>query len=154
MTREALDKAGLDVVARARAEALPPTQRLAEALRAAAERIAGGAAYQWGHMGQCNCGHLAQVVTQRSAAEIHASAIARHTGEWSEYANDYFGVSGALIDDVFDDLLALGLTRDDLRHLEYLSAPDVVAAVGRPLQRNVREDAVAYFRAWADLVAG
>ena len=125
---------------------------LVHALRTVADRLAAGAPFQWGHMGHCNCGHLAQVVTTRSAAEIHKSAILRRTGEWSEYANDYCP-SGALIDDIFEDLLALGLTREDIAHLEDLSDPVVLAEVGRiHLRRNDRDDAIAYFRAFADVV--
>jgi hypothetical protein len=125
---------------------------LVHALRTVADRLAAGAPFQWGHMGHCNCGHLAQVVTRRTAAEIHQAAILRRTGEWSEYANDYCP-SGALIDDVFEDLLAVGMTRQDIAHLEDLSDPDVLAAVGRGhLRRNDRDDAIAYFRAYADLV--
>jgi hypothetical protein len=125
---------------------------LVQALRTVADRLAAGAPFQWGHMGHCNCGHLAQVVTRRSAAEIHQSAILRRTGEWSEYANDYCP-SGALIDDIFEDLLALGMTRQDIAHLEDLSDPSVLAAVGRGhLRRNDRDDAIAYFRAFADLL--
>lgn len=125
---------------------------LVVALRTVADRLAAGAPFQWGHMGHCNCGHLAQVVTRRTAAEIHQSAILRRTGEWSEYANDYCP-SGALIDDIFEDLLALGMTRQDIAHLEDLSDPAVVAVVGRGhLRRNDRQDAIDYFRAYADLV--
>jgi hypothetical protein len=125
---------------------------LVVALRTVALRLAQGAPFQWGHMGHCNCGHLAQVVTKRTAAEIHQSALLRSTGEWSEYANDYCP-SGALIDDVFEDLLTLGMSRQDIAHLEDLSDPDVVAAVGRGhLRRNDRQDAIDYFRAYADLV--
>ena len=28
-----------------------------------AERLSGDVSYQWGHMGMCNCGHLAQSIT-------------------------------------------------------------------------------------------
>lgn len=129
------------------------SRSLVDALELVAERLEQGAPFQWGHMGQCNCGHLAQVVTKRSAAEIHASAIRQRTGEWSEFVNDYCQSSGALIDDVMDDLLALGLSRQDLVHLENLSDPTVTAAIGRPLQKNVRDDAIAYFRAKAALLA-
>jgi hypothetical protein len=125
---------------------------LVHALRTVADRLAAGAPFQWGHMGHCNCGHLAQVVTKRTPAEIHRAAILRQTGEWSEYANDYCP-SGALIDDIFEDLLALGMTRADIAHLEDLSDPDVLRELDRShLRRNDRADAIAYFRAYADLV--
>jgi hypothetical protein len=128
------------------------SKSLAATLRLVAARLAGGAPYQWGHMGQCNCGHLAQVVTTRTAAEIHASAMRRQTGEWTEYANDYCGATGTLIDDVFEDVLAAGFTREDMAHAENLDDPRVIARLGRRPARNVREDAIAYFLAWADVV--
>lgn len=128
------------------------SRSLVDALRTVRDRLANGAPYQWGHMGQCNCGHLAQVVCQRSAKDIHASAIARATGEWSEHAFAYCADSGALIDDIVADLLAVGLTREDILHLEHLDDPRVIARVGRTLQKNQREDAIAYFASFADLV--
>jgi hypothetical protein len=122
------------------------------ALRTAADRIDAGAAYQWGHMGQCNCGHLAQVVTRKTSAQIHQAALLRHTGEWSEFATDVCAVSGSVIDDVMDELLAVGMTRDDIAHLENLSDPRVVSRLGRPLVRHERSDAVLYFRTLADIL--
>lgn len=130
------------------------SRSLVEALQVVAERLEQGAPYQWGHMGQCNCGHVAQALTNKSAAQIHQSAIARQTGEWSEYANDYCGTTGALIDDVFEALMVAGLSRTDIIHLENLSDPEVLAVVGRPLQRHERGDAIAYTRALARRLAG
>ncbi len=130
------------------------SKSLVEALHVVAERLEQGAPYQWGHMGQCNCGHLAQVLTDKTAAQIHQSAIACQTGEWSEFANDYCGHTGSLIDDVFEALMQAGLTRHDIMHLENLSDPQVLAVVGRPLVRHDRDDAVAYTRALARRLAG
>ena len=127
------------------------SKSLSEALDIVAERLSCGAPYQWGHMGQCNCGHVAQVLTNKTAREIHQSAIAQQTGEWTEFANDYCSDSGALIGDVFRDLLGAGLSRDDIMHLENLSDPVVVKSVGRPLVRSDRDDAIAYMRVLAEL---
>jgi hypothetical protein len=126
---------------------------LAVALRKTAARLRTGVAYQWGHMGQCNCGHLAQTLCGWSAAEIHRSALLQGTGEWTEHAYDYCSGSGALIDDVVDQLLAAGLSRDDIADVENLSNRQVLTAmkVGM-LERNNRDHAIAYFDAWADLL--
>jgi uncharacterized protein YjiS (DUF1127 family) len=124
------------------------------ALRVAADRIEAGALYQWGHMGQCNCGHLAQVVTTKTSAEIHQAALRRQTGEWTEFAQDVCSTSGSLIDDVLDALLDIGLSRDDIGHLENLSDDRVVAIVGRRLVRHDSRDAVLYFRTLADVLSG
>lgn len=129
---------------------------LIEALRTTAQRLEQGAPHQWGHWGQCNCGHLAQTVTGRSAAEIHASAMRRHaaaTTEWSEHAFDYCAGSGALVDEMLEALRAIGLSKEDIGHLEYLDDPRVLRRLGTDtLTRGSRADAVRYLRAWAELI--
>ena len=118
------------------------------------DRLAGDASYAWGHMGMCNCGHLAQSITGLTQAEIHASALERE-GDWEEQANRYCPTSGLLIDTVLAAMFALGLTRDDVRHLEKLSDPNVLRLAGRTyLRRNQREDVLVYLRAWRERLAG
>jgi hypothetical protein len=130
---------------------------LVTALRATAVRIEAGAAYQWGHHGQCNCGHLAQTLCRVSPGELHAWALeaASGVGDWEMLANDFCPASGHRIDDVIATLIDAGLTTGDLVHLERLDDEAVLAALPggkRWLARNVRADAVAYLRAWADLL--
>jgi hypothetical protein len=128
---------------------------LARALRVTADRLDDGAGYQWGHLGQCNCGHLVQTVCGLPRHVIHTWALER-TGDWEQLANDYCPTSGHHIDDVITALLALGLTTQDIGHLEKLDDPRVLAALpggARWLARNERADVVLYLRAWADLVA-
>ncbi len=118
------------------------------------ERLASDSAYSWGHMGMCNCGHLAQSITGLTQAEIHASALERE-GDWEEQANRYCPTSGLLIDTVLAAMFALGLTRDDVRHLEKLSDPNVLRRAGRAyLRRNDRDDVLVYLRAWRNVLAG
>ena len=132
-----------------------PSRALVEILRETANRLATSPDYQWSHFGRCNCGHLAQTVTRLSPAEIHA-ACARELTEWSEIPDDYCAGTGLRLEYVLDRLRELGLDRTDLRHLEDLSDPRVLHALPgghRWLQRNQRDDAVVYFRVWADLIA-
>jgi glycine/D-amino acid oxidase-like deaminating enzyme len=127
---------------------------LIHALRETADRLESGAAYNWAHFGRCNCGHLAQTLTRLDAAEIHRRAR-RELIEWSEIPEDYCGSTGYHLDHVIDTLLEIGLTRDDVRHLEDLSDRAVLERLPggfRWLERNSRENAVAYMRAWADLL--
>lgn len=124
---------------------------LAHALRLTADRLASTTSFMWGHMGACNCGHLAQTVTGLTGAEIHRAALARE-GEWERQANEYCPTSGLMVDHILAAMFALGLTRADVRNLERLSDPRVLARAGRPLRYNRREDAIAYLRAWADLL--
>jgi len=124
---------------------------LIAALRESARRLSGDVSYQWGHMGTCNCGHLAQSITGLQGAEIHRSALVRE-GDWEQQANDYCPASGNLIDALLAAMFDLGLTRGDIGHLEKLSDPAVVRHVGRPLRFNRRDDVIAYMHAWADLL--
>ena len=131
-----------------------PSAQLVQALRRAARRIARGAPYQWGHHGSCNCGHLAQELTSRTPAELHAAALEK-AGDWSEHARDYCPTSGFQVDEAIGVMLAAGLERADLAHLEDLSDPAVLAALPgghRWLARNRRDDAVLYLATWADLL--
>ncbi len=98
------------------------------ALRQTAERLSGDVSYQWGHMGMCNCGHLAQSITGLASAEIHQSALIRE-GDWEQQARD-----------------------EDVRHLEKLSDPEVVRRIGRYLRFNNRDDLVLYMRTWPDML--
>ena len=127
---------------------------LITALRETARRLRSGAPYSWGHHGQCNCGNLAQVVTPFNAAEIQRYA---HTGlgEWTEMAESYCGISGAPVDMLVERLTDIGLTPTDIHHLEYLTDRAVLQHLEggfRWLHRNRREDAVAYFEAFANML--
>ena len=128
---------------------------LIAALRTTAARLAAGAPYQWGHHGQCNCGHLAQTLLAVTPAELHAWAMDASCGDWEMLANDFCPTSGQRIDDVIATLVDAGLTTADLAHLERLDDPLVLDALPgghRWLARNDRDDAVVYLTAWAALL--
>lgn len=121
------------------------------ALRETARTLEQSKDYQWGHMGACNCGFLAQEVTSLTKKEIHARAMERY-GDWNEQLNDYCPTSGLRMDDLISELLAFGFDVDDLKHLEKLSDPKVVRCLPpekRNLKHNNRADVVLYIRAMA-----
>ncbi len=127
---------------------------LINALRETAERLRNGAPYAWGHHGQCNCGNLAQSLTPFTDKEIQGFAQAG-SGEWTELAQDYCGITGAPIDLVMSRLMEVGLTPTDIHHLEYLNDRKVLHWLPggfRWLRRNQREDAILYFEAMADML--
>ncbi|RSK34476.1 hypothetical protein [Hymenobacter metallilatus] len=132
-----------------------PTLPVIQALRNTALRLAAEAPYQWGHMGSCNCGHLAQTITALSKGEIHARAMQRY-GDWDQQLTDYCPTSGLPVDAIIDEMLALGFTRQDLARLERLSDPVVLAAIPferrNALRHNQRDDVVLYLRTWAELL--
>lgn len=130
-----------------------PNRRLVDALRTTADRIGSGARYRWTHMGACNCGHLAQTITDLTPAEIHEMALER-AGDWTEQAIDHCPTSGLTIDHVIDQMLELGLSRSDIRDLEKLTGRAVLSRLpaGTDLNHRHRDDVVLYMRTWADLL--
>jgi myosin heavy subunit len=122
-----------------------------EALRTTISNLEKGASYQWGHMGSCNCGNLAQVITNKNKAEIHQSAMRRH-GDWNEQLFDYCPTSGLPIDHIIDEMIAFGFTKQDLAHLEKLSNPLVLQNLPlekRYLKHNIKTDVILYLKTWA-----
>lgn len=131
-----------------------PTPELIYALRQTASNLEQGAPYQWGHMGGCNCGNLAQQLTKLSKDQIHRYAMQRH-GDWNEQAEDYCSTSQMPIDLLINELLNVGLLLEDLKHLEKLDDREVLARFPlekRFLKHNVREDVIAYMNAWAEML--
>ena len=128
--------------------------KIIDALRSAALKLEKSGDYQWGHMGSCNCGFLAQEITSLSPAEIHRRALTGH-GDWTEQLNDYCGVTGLPFDDVVSQLLAAGFSTRDLQNLERLCDGAVLQTLPldqRNLRHNSKGDAVIYLRAWASLL--
>jgi hypothetical protein len=125
-----------------------------DTLRATAAKIESDARYQWGHMGLCNCGFLAQEITKLTKTEIHTRAMQRH-GDWTEQLNDYCPTSGLPMDQIIDALIDFGFSADDLRHLEKLSDGQILRSLPihqRNLHHNIKRDVVKYLRTWANLV--
>jgi hypothetical protein len=128
---------------------------LIAALRSTAARLRLGEHYRWTHLGACNCGHLAQTVTQLDAEAIRRYAMER-AGEWADQVLEFCPTSGLPMDEILRALFELGLTRDDLAHLEKLSSPEVLRRF--PVEQRVelsfreRDHVVAYLRAFADLL--
>ena len=125
--------------------------RLINALRQSATDIETGSAYEWGHMGGCNCGHLAQNLTQLSRAEIHTYAMNKGTGDWSEQVETWCETSGMDMDLLIAELMSYGLSQEDLIHLERLNDRTITARLGRnDLAKNSKQDTVLYMRTWAE----
>lgn len=131
-----------------------PSFELISALRKAASRLQNGAHYAWGHHGACNCGQLVQVVSQLTEGEIIRYAHTG-TGEWTELAEDFCSITNAPYTLLMAKLDELGLNASDIHHIEYLSDKEVLQHLSggfRWLKRNKREDAIAYFEAFANML--
>ena len=130
------------------------TQPLIQALRTSASNLQQGARYEWGHVGRCNCGHLVQSVSNKSAAEIYHS-FDRDLDEWTEHALEFCPTTGYPVEVMLDELDAIGFNRKDVRHLEYLSDKAVLQRLPQerqPLKRNERNDVVLYLSTMADML--
>lgn len=118
-------------------------------------KLSKGAPYQWGHMGACNCGNLAQELTQLSKGEIHAYAMQRH-GDWSEQILEFCPTSGYPVDLMIQKMLDAGLTLADLTNLERLSDPEILGMMSKEkrdsISKNSKEDVIYYLQNWAKLL--
>jgi hypothetical protein len=154
--------------------------RLVSVLRQTAVRLTDASVtYRWSSFAHCNCGHVAQSLTQLSPEEIQARAM-RREGDWATQANELpllrpdYGTRPALdegawepenvgacratgerLDGILDAMLELGLDPQDITHLERLSDPEVRRRLGNNTEyfaHHVRENVIAYLAAWADLL--
>ena len=129
-----------------------PNLNLIQTIRHTARKLRDNAPYQWGHMGSCNCGHLAQEITRVSKADIHRFAM-HSEGSWADQSRAYCPTSGLPMDLLISRMLDFGLEINDLEHLEKLSDPRVLEAIGKSrLKFNQREDVVLYMETWANLL--
>lgn len=130
------------------------SKELIDLLLDTANRIELSTEYQWGHMGSCNCGFLAQQITGFDKKEIHQQAMYR-SGDWSEQLKDYCPGSGIAMDEIIERLTAAGFSIQDLINLERLEDSRVLRMLPsskRQLKHNRKEDVVSYFRAWAEML--
>jgi len=132
-----------------------PNPELIAAIEKTVFKLKNGSPYQWGHMGACNCGNLAQELTSLAKGEIHNYAMQRH-GDWNEQLIDYCPTSGYPMDLMINRMLDFGLTINDLAHLERLSDPLVLAEMTfekrNSLQKNKKDDVISYMSTWANLL--
>jgi hypothetical protein len=130
-----------------------PNSEIIQLLRKTAESIQNSTDYQWGHMGACNCGHLAQNITMKSKAEIHMSAM-QGIGDWNDQLNDFCPGSGLPFNQIVQEMLAIGFSVKDLMSLEYLNDKKVLELLptGIHLVKNKREDVMTYLLTWADML--
>jgi hypothetical protein len=128
------------------------SQKIITALRKTASLLENGNRYEWGHMGSCNCGNLAQTITSFSRAEIQKYALQKR-GDWSEQLIDYCPTSGYPMDLIIEKMIDFGFTSQDLRHLEWLSDTKILSKIGVTfLNRNIKSDTILYLKSWANLL--
>lgn len=132
-----------------------PNPQLISAIERTVLKLQTGAPYEWGHMGACNCGNLAQELTKLTKGEIHQYAMQRH-GDWNEQLIDYCPTSGYPMDLMISKMIDAGLSIDDLAHLERLSDQTILRKISKErrdkMNQNSREDVILYMQTWANLL--
>lgn len=128
---------------------------LIAAIRNTINKLKKGSPYQWGHMGLCNCGNLAQELIQLSKEDIHRYAMEK-SGDWNEQLVDYCPDSGYPMDLMISKMLEKGLKINELRHLEKLSDPKILNKIPlikrNHLEKNNRLDVILYFETWLEML--
>lgn len=126
--------------------------KIIEVLRKTANQLENGNRYEWGHMGSCNCGNLAQTITSFSRAEIQKYALEKR-GDWTEQLTDYCPTSGLPMDLIIEKMMDFGFSRQDLRHLEWLSDDEILTYIGVSyLNKNLKSDTILYLQSWANFI--
>lgn len=133
-----------------------PSLKIIDALRKTANQLQNGSRYEWGHMGSCNCGNLAQTVTSFSKAEIQKYALEKR-GDWSEQLIEYCPTSGFPMDLIIEKMIDFGFSKQDLRHLEWLSDQEILQEILKNktithLSRNSKQDTILYMKTWANML--
>jgi len=127
---------------------------LIQALRKSAQQILENNNYHWGHMGQCNCGFLAQNLLKKAPGEIHQIALTGN-GDWNDQIRDYCPNSGFPMDSLIFDLIQFGIKAEELAELEKLSNPRILKETSKQkdyLEFNQKEDVALYMYTWAELI--
>ena len=128
---------------------------LISALEKTISKLSNGSPYQWGHMGACNCGNLAQELTKLEKSEIHRYAMERY-GDWNQQLVDFCPTSGYPMDLMISRMLEFGLSIDDLSHLERLSDPKILSAMPferrNSISKNSKEDVIYYMKTWSEIL--
>jgi hypothetical protein len=127
-----------------------PPEKLVASLRRAADLLAGG---QFQYCGDCSihnaCGLVARVLLELDAGE------ARQTFHWRSWSAMLRDVDVSHPSWVLRQLAIHGLDASELRRLEKLANPDVVAIAGIEMEGSwwrSPDNAVRYLRAWAELL--
>lgn len=132
-----------------------PNPELISALGRTIAKLKDGAAYEWGHMGSCNCGNLAQELIFMTKDEIHRHAMSK-SGDWNDQLLEYCPSSGYPMDLMITKLLEKGLRIGDLRHLERLSDPEVLREIPwerrMQMNKNSRQDVILYLEKWMEML--
>ncbi len=125
-------------------------------LERTAEKLEKGAPYQWGHMGQCNCGNLAQELTPYSPAQIHTYAMESRKGDWEEQVSSFCNDGGMHIDLVISSMIEAGLSQEDIIKLERLSDKQILSRIPESIRTQIRHNdrshVATYMREWASML--
>lgn len=92
-------------------------------------------------MGTCNCGNLAQDITNKSKQKIHGATMQKKWG-LERSTKGLYSTRKLPLDHIMSELTESGLILEDLIHLEKLSDPTI--SEESTLSNNEKEDRILY----------
>lgn len=119
-------------------------QKLIKALKLVINNLKNDTAnYEWNHQSTCNCGLVAQAITnlsQHELAELSHSMFDEldkkykdnksTTISWQLAVKEYCPLTGEPLKDILKKLFQNGLTKEDMVHLEYMTNPAILKKSG------------------------
>ncbi len=120
--------------------------------------------YDWTDPSTCNVGLVAQAITHKTAGEIsniyysdyRESIEITKKPSWTSSINYYCSLTGRDLKGIVGDLRAAGLSNNDIKNLEYLQDPRILARSGidvkNPDYYRKRDNLIKYLKAWKGLI--
>ncbi len=139
---------------------------LASYLRAAVDKLLDTAntEYNWSHFGQCNCGLLArcaipEMTPEQMRLEADTLGIAitvkgRYSMGWTGINRNICELTDLPVSKVLTGLSSIGVLPSDIKHLEYLSHPELMKSEWDlpPLYYASRTNVAYYLQRWAEAI--
>ena len=123
-------------------------QKLIDAIDAVIKELeAGTLSHNWREYHACNIGLIARVITGKSGKDItdeltvikkdySEAGLGSDNNHWSDYVEYFCPISGLSKVELFRTLQEVGMSREDMMHLEYLSDPKVLAKTKRVVTKQ------------------
>lgn len=121
--------------------------------------------YNWGRYENCNCGIVTQGLLNMSPDDIQRHMTNNKNSRlipgaffgWSTQVQHFCSITGITNDKIFKSLFKVGLSTDDIIHLEYLSDKKILKRAKiwtflTPNYHKKKKNLIKYLRAWIDIL--
>jgi hypothetical protein len=131
--------------------------KLAKYLETAAKYIKHYDSYNWQDMSKCNVGVLAQFSTSLKQEQLkqHLHKYTNKDQEsWTTFTDTQCPATGLNITDIHEALFKIGMRREDIYHIEYLSNKEIISKCNFKEEHDYtnKEDVSKYMETWAAMI--